>query len=280
MNDRPTNPYSRTVNLQVKELEVEGYVLLPGLLSDSQVARLHDELRDIPMREASYCPLPIWSAMQPQWHSRAFAELIGHPPAIGFLQTALGPDILFVHGHLVRSLPGTSAKPLTTHYKPYGASSPGWRDSSPVMLRVQYYLDDAPAETSAFRLIPRSNLALHADGNPYRQYATHPSELTVPATAGDAIVFNPRAFHGATANTSENTREMLEFLYRPEWAKPLHPLAEWDPALVAEAPQQARPYLRSVNSGDAQASAAALRNDPGPGLDAERWGGDATASGD
>jgi hypothetical protein len=41
---------------------------------------------------------------------------------------------------------------------------------------------------------------------------------------------------------------MIQFGYRPAWAGPIKPMKEWDSKLVAAAPEQAKPFLQSLNS--------------------------------
>ena len=38
------------------------------------------------------------SVKQPQWHSNAVSELIGHPPMIEFLKDLMGSEIIFTKG--------------------------------------------------------------------------------------------------------------------------------------------------------------------------------------
>ena len=71
--------------------------------------------------------------------------------------------------------------------------------SCPVLVRVLYYLDDLTREVSPFRVVPHSHLSLHADGNPYQRFASHPEEVMVPVKAGGAVLINHRVFHGNSA---------------------------------------------------------------------------------
>ena len=52
---------------------------------------------------------------------------------------------------------------------PYGSRASGSL-SSPVLMRVLYYLDDLTPECSPFKVVPRSHLSLHADANPYNRF--------------------------------------------------------------------------------------------------------------
>ena len=72
----------------------------------------------------------------------------------------------------------------------WGAGDEG---SSPRLVRGLYYLDDLIPDRAPFRLVPRSHLSFHADGNPYTRYEPHPQEITLCPEAGSALVTNRRA---------------------------------------------------------------------------------------
>ena len=91
-------------------------------------------------------------ALEPQWRSRALAELIAHPPMIEFLETLLGEDIVFTRGLFTRTLSGSPPISLHTDGQPFGSSIFGYEGSCPRLLRVLYYLDDLTPERAPFRL--------------------------------------------------------------------------------------------------------------------------------
>ena len=101
MNIDETDFSSFTMAQQIRHFEVEGYVVLPDVLDADLIAKLKAELRgrsyEAKNRNSEY---QTTGAIQPQWHSRATAELIGHPPTIEFLTELMGPDIVFTRGFL------------------------------------------------------------------------------------------------------------------------------------------------------------------------------------
>ena len=120
-----------------------------------------------------------------------------------------------------RSEPGHPGISLHTDGQPYGSAIFGYEGSVPAMVRVLYYLDDLTTEVSPFRVVPRSHLSLHADGNPYKRYESHPEEVMVPAKAGSAVLINHKVFHGNFPNIGDRARRMLAIAYRPAWAGPI-----------------------------------------------------------
>lgn len=233
-------------------LNVQGFTVLPGLLDAATIDKVRGELADLKMNVAPYSEEQKFAAAPPQWHSRTFAELIGQPRMTDFLKKALGDDIVFMLGHYVTSGPGVPGLTLHSDYQPYGSPQKGWEESSPATLRVLIYLDDLTVDRAPFTIVPGSHLSLHQVANPYMRYDDHPQMVTVTLKAGDAIVFNVRAFHGTHPHTGHVGRGMLEFAYRPAWARCAGPVAEWDADAVAAAPEAAKPYLKSRNGGEAE----------------------------
>lgn len=238
---------------QDAHLAVEGYVVVPQVLTQAEIDAVRAELADLPMNTAPYSDNQKFAKAPPQWHSRTFAELIGNPRLVPLLTRALGDDIVFMLGHYIISGPGVPGLALHSDYQPYGSEAKGWEESSPATLRVLIYLDDLTLDRAPFTIVPRSHLSVHEVANPYARYDHHPEMKTVTLKAGDAICFNVKAFHGTHPHLGEAARGMLEYAYRPSWARCAGPVKEWDPADVANAPAAARPYLKPRNSGDAQA---------------------------
>jgi Phytanoyl-CoA dioxygenase (PhyH) len=237
---------------QVAHLATEGYVVMPGLIDRPTIDRVRAELADLPMNVAPYSPEQKFAKTPPQWHSRAFAELIGHPPLIALLKQSLGDEIVFMLGHYITSGPGVPGLSLHSDYQPFGSPAKGWEESSPATLRVLIYMDDLTLDRAPFTIVPRSHAALHQVANPYLRYDHHPDMATLTLKAGDAIVFNVKAFHGTHPHLGREGRGMLEFAYRPAWARCAGPVKEWAPADVDAAPAIARPFLQPRNGGIAE----------------------------
>lgn len=260
---------------QIRHFEVEGYVVLPEILSPDLIARVKAEMADAEMGHTDYSEAQTRSVGQPQWHSRTAAELIGYPPMIEFLTDLLGPDIIFTRGFFQRSLPGCPGISMHTDGQPHGSNLFGYEGTCPRLLRVLYYLDDLTVERAPFRLIPRSHLSFHADASPYLRYKSHPEEITLTCRAGSAVLIPSLLQHGSHPNRTGDTRELLHFGYRPAWAGPIQPVDDWDPDLVASAPDIARPFLQSLNTTGFewnQPNKPTGMRTEAKGLNPSRWG--------
>lgn len=260
---------------QIRHLEVEGYLVMPRILPPDVIARIKRELADVEMGHTSYSTQQTRAVEQPQWTSRAVCEVIGFPPMIEFLTQLMGPDIVFTRGFFQRTWPGCPGISMHTDGQPHGSNLFGYEGSCPRLLRVLYYLDDLTPQRAPFRLIPRSHLSYHAQASPYVRYKSHPEEITLVVPAGSAVLIPSMLFHGSHPNLDTQPRELLQLGYRPAWAGPIQPVEEWDPQLVAQAPEIAKPFLKSLNTSGAvfeQQHKPAGMPTEAPGINPSRWG--------
>ncbi|MFO1096042.1 MAG: phytanoyl-CoA dioxygenase family protein [Planctomycetaceae bacterium] len=260
---------------QIRHFEVEGFVVLPSILPADFIARIKRELTAAEMYHTSYSTSQTRSTTQPQWLSRAVAELIGFPPMIDLLTNLLGPDIVFTRGFFQRTLPGSPGISMHTDGQPHGSNLFGYEGSCPRLLRVLYYLDELTPVRAPFRLIPRSHLSFHADASPYARYKWHPEEITLTVPAGTAVIVPAMLQHGSHPNNDTQPRELVQLGYRPAWAGPIQPVEEWDPQLVANAPDIAKQFLKPLNTTAAEwhqeHKPAGMRTEA-PGINPSRWG--------
>lgn len=260
---------------QIRHLEVEGYLVMPRLIPPDFIARLKQELAEADMGHTNYSTAQTRAVEQPQWTSRAACELIGFPPMIEFLTQLMGPDIVFTRGFFQRTWPGCPGISMHTDGQPHGSNLFGYEGSCPRLLRVLYYLDDLTPQRAPFRVIPRSHLSFHAQASPYVRYKSHPEEITLVVPAGSAVLIPSLLFHGSHPNLDTQPRELIQLGYRPAWAGPIQPVEEWNPDLVAAAPEIAKPFLRSLNTTGFQFEQphkpAGMRTEA-PGINPSRWG--------
>ena len=81
--------------------------------------------------------------------------------------------------------------------------------------------------------------------------------------------------HGSHPNKDSQARELVQLGYRPAWAGPVQPVEEWDPQLVAEAPEITKPFLKSLNTSGAtwvQPHKPQGMKIKAPGINPSRWG--------
>ena len=262
-----------TAGDRIRHLEVEGYVLLPGLLDPDLIARLQAQLDDIPTHGADYTELKqVHNDIQ--WAGGTITELIAHPATIGFLTELFGSQPIMMTYDYSRSEPGCPAINLHADGQPWGTKIFGPEQSCPRLVRVLYYLQDLTPERAPFRVVPRSHLTFHNDGNPYLRYRSHPEQVMVTARAGDACLINQNVFHGNFENRSAEARDMLGIAYRPSWAGPFAEVDPWPVEDLAKASPAVRAALGDRNQRiwfpDADSVPPELK-EAAPGIDPSRW---------
>ena len=218
---------------RIRQVEVEGYLVLPDLLDPDHVGRLKGETARLETAAVEYSVHQRY-CNDIQWSGGLLTELVAHQPAIAFLGELLGAEILVANYVYARSEPGHPGISLHTDGgQPYGSRFFGYEVSVPVAARVLYYLDDLTPDVAPFRVLPCSHLSMHAEGNPYGRFDNHPGEVMVPVRTGSAVVINHRVFHGNYPNVGERSREMLALSYRPAWAGPIAAVKDWEGEKVA-----------------------------------------------
>ncbi len=259
---------------RIRHLETEGFVVIPNAIPAVEIARIKAELADLPMRPSFYSEKPTFAAKMPHLHSLACTNLIANNAVLTFLKALMGEDLVFIYSHYILSQPAQPPLEVHSDYQPFGSTYSGWLETSPVRIRVLHYLDDTGTDKAPLRIVPRSHICFHQDANPYKRYRSHPDEVVFPMRAGDAFVFAVRMFHGVGPNTSEGTRGMLEYDYRPLWSRPYGPLEEW-PATTFPTPDAVKPLLKGRNAFDFRwefdTKRAAVDEVP-TGMSPHRWG--------
>lgn len=259
---------------RIKHLEIEGYVLLPDLLAPDQIASIKAELDRLPTTPTDYSDNQRGYS-NVQWSDSPHAiDVIALPATIDFLTTLFGDELICTSCTFALSRPGHPGIAIHTDAQPYGSAIFGLQASAPRLVRVLYYLDDLTPERAPLKVIPHSHLSLHADGNPYKRYLSHPEEVMVTCQAGSAAIINQNVFHANYPNRSQEDRRLLAIAYRPAWAGPVSEVPDWDAEQVARLPPHVRPFFKSLNTRNIDFN---VGNRPpnmatqAPGINPSRW---------
>ena len=227
-----------TLGERIRQIEVEGYLLIPDLLSEDQIAKIKAQVAELETKGMDYSEHQR-TANEVMFLGGEIMELAAHPTMIPFLRALLGEDIICIKGDYARSEPGHPGMVIHTD---------GDLGEPPVMVRVLYYLNDQTPERSPFRVVPYSHLSLHAEGNPFKRYLEHPDEVMVMAKAGSAMLINHKVFHSNYPNKSDQEREMVAYAYRPGWCGPGDEVPAWDPDKLATLPPHVRELFGDPNT--------------------------------
>ena len=168
-----------SVGERIRYLEVEGYLVIPDLLDAERLGAIREELELLQLTSPDYTK-----------HKKGSGELLGLnlpvtlntialQPTVNFLERLFGDEILCTSTDYQLCEPGHPGIAIHTDAQPYGSRIFGGVSSSPVLMRVLYYLDDLTPECSPFKVVPRSHLSVHIDANPYNRFLRHPEEVMV-----------------------------------------------------------------------------------------------------
>ena len=233
---------------RIRQIELEGYLIVPGIVSSEQLELLRDVTDRLPTQGRDYSERQR-NCSQIHLRNPVIAKLVTHEPTVDLLQRLFGDRILCLPNVTYdRSEPGTPGISLHTDGQPYGSEIFGYEGSCPVTVRVLYYLDDLTMDVSPFRVIPRSHLCMHADAHPYKRYTSHPEQVVVPCSAGSALFLNHRTFHGTLPNIGTWTRRMIAIAYRPAWAGPIAEVPMATEKELAKLPTSVQPYFSDSNA--------------------------------
>lgn len=276
---RDTTDYGAMTQAQrIRHLELEGYVVMPDLLSPDLLRRIHEETTKLPTYGTDYSEQQRGCKNVEATESPASIGVIALPAMIEFLTALFGDELVCTSCMYGNSRPGHPGIAIHTDSQPYGSAIFGVEASAPVLVRVLYYLDDLTPDRSPLKVIPRSHLSLHADANPYNRYLSHPEEVMVCCKAGSAAIINQKIFHANYPNYSDRDRRMLAIAYRPAWAGPIAEVPDHDPAVVARLPENVRPLFKSLNTKRIDFHVPNRPDNadrPAPGIGPGRWEGQA-----
>lgn len=258
---------------RIEHLEVEGYVVLPTILDSDHIARLKEETAkfetiavDYSMNQRGRQDIEFWGG--------PITELIAHPPMIDFLKAMCGNELIMMTYDYARSEPGHPGISLHCDGQPWGSKIFGYEQSCPRLIRVLYYLDELSPEVSPFKVVPRSHLSFHNNGNPYQRYTDHPEQAMITCPAGSAVLINQNVFHGNFPNIGTYAREMLGVAYRPSWAGPDREVTGWNPEKLAKVPPAVRALMGDRNTriwNYEGGNKPTNMPDKAPGINPSRW---------
>ena len=243
---------------QVEFYRAEGYLLLPGLLNDedmapvraammekvseiadslyedglitdkcienpfeARLARLFDGLTDADFLKYGRS----WRDRKPGYH-----DLMAGPKILDAVESLIGGEVFSNPIYNVRpKVPGVAAGAVPWHQdKSY------WPDANanPV-ITVWIPLVDATLENGCLHIWPRTHtariLSFHAEtytGTAYteidEEHLKKIEAVPLPLQAGGAILFNDRCVHMSTPNNSDRVRWSVDLRYQPTDQDPMH----------------------------------------------------------
>ena len=201
-----------------KQLEEEGWLALPGLMSRQQLEAVRRRVDELFEEEGAGAGSEF--KMEPGARrlanlvnkGRIFEEVMVTPAVLECMRQMLGPRFK------LSSLNVRSAEPHNDSPQPLHADSAaladheGYWDANSIWM-----LDDFTPENGATRFVPGS----HRWGRvpPPDFFQPHPEERLVLGEAGTVVIMNAHMWHGGTANRSAAPRRAMH-VYYTRWDKP------------------------------------------------------------
>lgn len=202
----------RLSELHRYELDVQGYVVLPGVLGPHEVSALASavaSLRRPPPAE------DLWSQRVNDLllQGQAFLDLLDHPVALGVLGELHGAATRLDHAYAIRMAPSTAGLGLHGGAFPWDPSQYYVHDGGRVragLVTLSWALVDQPAGQGGFGCIPgshRAGLAVPA--------GAEAMAVEVPVRAGDLLVFTEALAHCTVPWRGPHERTALLYKYSP-----------------------------------------------------------------
>src|SRR3954468_11671717 len=204
---------SCTVDTVVDALEGDGYCIVDGLLSPSEVAAARASLVDVlaatPEGRNDFEGYKTQRVYALFAKTRAFDEPAIHPLLLGVLDRILGHYQLSAPTG-IQIGPGEKAQVLHRDESIY----PLPRDFGNVVVNTMWALDDFTAANGATRLVPGSH-----QWNDRMPTASDPL-VTATMPAGSVMFYVGRIWHGGGANATDRPRLGVILEYVASWLRP------------------------------------------------------------
>ena len=214
----------------VEEFRRDGFVRIPGLLTEGELRALQDDTQRIV--DGGYedvaNPTDYRTAPDPDTGEEVFNRvqfvfplaatepnpllaLLGHPQVQALAHALLGDGALCNAEALVFKLPGNGSE-VPVH----ADCDPADRRTSDAHLgfNVDFYLDDATLENGCLLAAPGSHRARHSRDQIKAAGFDFPGLRPVPMRAGDVLVHDIRLVHGSHRSRGRRLRRTLYYEFQ------------------------------------------------------------------
>lgn len=198
-----------------ESLDINGFVLLPGVIEEKWLEELRQAYEDLMEKEGVQAGLEVHQ----EAGTRRLADLVNkgaifdrvytHPKVLAGIYHVLGREFKLSSLNARDALPGQGHQGF---HADWGDASFDGKFYS--VCNSIWMLDDFTPENGATRVIPGRH---RWPGLPKDQladpYASHPEEVLLLGPAGSVGIFNSHLWHGGTTNRTAQTRRALHCYY-------------------------------------------------------------------
>ncbi|GLX70192.1 phytanoyl-CoA dioxygenase family protein [Paenibacillus glycanilyticus] len=209
----------------MEQFHEQGYLIIPGILSQDEVNRLNAAIDDIVLTEPEALSHNIYNSVE---RHAEIAELIDQPAILPLIVNLLGYNIQLHISHLTIRQPNPNELETAT------SSFIDWHQDGPhpkfpvindltatYYIKVCYILSDmSEPNRGNTKVIPGSHkLPYNPNNKDVRQQLD--GEVQVCGKPGDVFVFAQNLWHAGSPNRSAFTRRQLFLGYSPLWVRPI-----------------------------------------------------------
>jgi Phytanoyl-CoA dioxygenase (PhyH) len=250
----PDGPSQSLTDTERYVLDLNGYVVLKGVLDADQVAYLNKIIDDraLPPPAASI-PSQRFTGML-MW-DQAFRDLLTHPRVLPVMAEMVGDRLRLDHCYGIVMAPGTDGLGLHGGATPFDPAQYAlFRDGRMHhgLSVAMYALVDAGPDEGGFCCVPGSHKASFRLPGGIAHAPAHLSVVRqVPHSAGDVIVFTEALTHGTSTWLAPYERRHILYKYSPgnsTWGVPEEP----SPELAVLLTEQQRRLLALPSVGSRQ----------------------------
>ena len=213
---------------QKKQLDDEGYVLLKGVLSTTQVAEVIDHLETLWAAEGQAAGQENYNAVEADVRRLAnlankgniFRQIFGHPLVIGAATAVMGPEVRLSMLNAREVPPRYGGERQPFHADTDNSGKPDKKGF--FSCTAIWMLDPFTAANGATRIVPGTHRSgqVPAEVMPDTS-AAHPQEIALIGQPGDVAVFNGHCWHAGGVNqTDEPRRGILVHYLRSDIPRP------------------------------------------------------------
>jgi len=211
----------------VLRIQLDGYTLLPEMLTEAECDEAQLELERIFAAEADLPDVAQGPRGGQAYNlfnkARIFERLYQIEPVLRLIRHFLGEDAVLgsMQCHMVR--PGATAQGLhydgsqTGPFRAPAAADEGRRIVSHVLgFNVVFCISDYTRENGATRLVPGS----HRLATRERPTSPVPGERIIEAPRGSVMMFNIATWHGSSEHRGSEPRYAIMNPWRRQWLRP------------------------------------------------------------
>jgi ectoine hydroxylase len=213
---------------QRTRFEKDGYLVVPGVLDEEEVARYASAVDQVYDRQAqanglgANGSLHMLSAVA---QCPSLAPLLDHPNVFGLVWSMLGWNVHVYHSHLDVHPRVAADRPYRFEWHQDGGRQNRELETDPrprMSVKLAYWLSDVSEPGRGnFKVVPGSHLTNWLDGPPRRDmpWPDPAGAIEVTAHPGDVVFFDRRIWHARSDNHSSFIRKAVFFGYTYRWIR-------------------------------------------------------------